>query len=32
MLLILLDIDQLLDPRKLEQVNQAAAVDTFKSG
>ena len=26
-LLILLDIDELLDPRKLEQVNQAAAVE-----
>ncbi|MCY2968222.1 MAG: chemotaxis protein CheW [Planctomycetota bacterium] len=31
-LLILLDIDQLLDPRKLEQVNQAAALDLAKPG
>jgi len=31
-LLILLDIDQLLDPRKLEQVNQAAAVELAKPG
>jgi hypothetical protein len=25
--MILLDIDELLDPRKLEQVNQAAAIE-----
>lgn len=31
-LLILLDIDQLLDPRKLDQVSQAAAADLTRTG